>query len=64
MLQLRRSPKQEKEVKQHSEVAAEKKILEKRKEFAKMEKKLEGKFFIRSGLCYYLYEKFFLATML
>ena len=34
-----------------------KKLLEKRKEFAKMEKKLEGKFFFRSGLCYYLYEK-------
>lgn len=30
-----------------------KKIIEKRKEFAKIEKKLEGKFFFRSGLCYY-----------
>lgn len=35
-----------------------KKLIEKRKEFAKMEKKLEGKFFFRSGLCYYLYEKY------
>ena len=31
-----------------------------RKEFAKMKKKLEGKFFFKSGLCYYLY----VATML
>ena len=29
-----------------------KKLLEKRNEFAKMEKKLERKFFFRSGLCY------------